>query len=88
MLSLRQVEDVCLLDGEATQCRFLAEEDNGSFYCLKHTLLQSKIDSEVAAWKQIQKSGGVDPNQGEKPIGDNCAGYVLLRHKKQGYDIP
>lgn len=87
MLSLKQITDKCLADNGAAECRFLADDDNGKFYCVKKTFRKSQIDKEVTEFKNKQKSLGVDPNGLTIPIGDNCAGYTFFRHKLQGYDV-
>lgn len=87
MLTLRQIEDVCLCNEMAAQCRFLAEDSKGNFYCVKHTAVKTPIDNEVREFKQKQKALGFDPTALGVPLGDNCKGYTFFRHKKQGYDV-
>lgn len=88
MLTLRQIEDVCLYNGGSGQCRFLAEDDKNKFYCIKQTSKRTAIDDEVIEFKKKQKSQGIDPNTLGIPLGDNCKGYTFFRHKSQGYDVP
>lgn len=91
MLSLKQLSDVCFVDGEASCCRYLDEEvdDNGNtFYlCKKLSPDQPIIDAEIIEFLKESKKQGVDPIQQGVPLGDNCAGYVILRTKLQGYDV-
>ncbi len=86
-LTLKQVQDKCLSGQGSGQCRFLAEGIQGDFYCIKLTGDRQKIDNEVSEYKKRQKAQGVDPLKQNIPIGDNCQGYILLKHKMQGYDL-
>jgi hypothetical protein len=88
MLTLKQVQDKCLYNKAADQCRFLAEDDKGNFYCIKHTHQKADIDKEVFEFKKNQRAKGIDPNTLSIPIGDNCKGYTFFRYKMQGYDLP
>ena len=87
-LTLKQITDVCRDGDGADQCRYLAEDDQGKFYCIKHTAKRSPIDVEVADFKKKQKSHGQDPAALGIPLGDNCKGYTFFRYKTQGYDVP
>lgn len=88
-LSLRQIEDVCMHGKGSSQCRFLAEDDSGTFLCLKKwSEKRNRIDREVNLWKKSVKAKNLDPASMDKPIGDHCQGYVFLLNKKQGYDVP
>jgi hypothetical protein len=89
MLTLKQVEDVCLYGSGAKECRFLAEDDtNGKFYCVKRIkALRSDIDIEVTEFIKQNKLRGIDPMQMSTPLGDNCSGYTFLKYKSQGYDL-
>lgn len=89
-LSLKQVQDICLVGSGADQCRYLAEDSsfNGKFFCLKQVAQQKpKIDAEVAEFIKKHNARGVDPHQMGLPLGNNCAGYIFLKHKLQGYDV-
>lgn len=86
MLTLKQVNDVCLRGQGSQQCRFLAEDNNG-FYCLKKTFRKDHINEEVDIFLERQKKNGIDPYSLGIPVGDNCSGYIFLRHANQGYDI-
>lgn len=91
MLTLAQINDVCLVNGGSSQCRFLAEDDRGNFYCIKKISKRNKIDLEVAEFEKKQRAQGraqgIDPHTLNIPIGDNCSGYVFFRHRRQGYDL-
>lgn len=87
-LTLRQVEDVCLVDEGSAQCCFLAENDLGKFNCLKLTSKRAGIEKEVAAFKKDEKAKGRDPKAADLPLGNNCKGYTFFRYKNQGYDMP
>jgi len=89
-LTLKQVQDICLLGAGSTQCRFLAEDElvDGKFYCLKLVAQQRpEIDREVADFIKKHKDRGVDPHSMGLPLSDNCGGYRLLKAKMQGYDL-
>jgi hypothetical protein len=86
-LTLKQVEDKCLLAKGSDQCRFLAEDNSGNFYCIKNTAARIGIDKEVDDFRKKQRAQGVDPDTTGIPLGDNCKGYIFFRHKMQGYDI-
>lgn len=88
MLSLKQLQDFCLLNNGSKQCRYLAEDESDSrkFYCLKKSPKSKDIDIEVEDFLQEMKRKGKDPKKENTPIGDNCSGFIILRHKEQGYD--
>lgn len=90
-LSQKQLQNVCLLFcGDHRQCRYL-EEDTTSWKwnCIKH-----KKSAKDAKDKEIEKfvcqcnMNGIDPKTKGVPLGDNCAGYPILRNIEQGYDKP
>lgn len=89
MLTLKQIQDVCLLSSGGDQCRFLAEDDsNGKFYCLKKdSQKRSAIDVEVKEFIKKHNDRGVDPHQMGVPLGDNCSGYIFLKYVPQGYNL-
>jgi len=90
MLTLKQVQDICMVGNGATQCRYLAEDEqvDGKFYCLKLVQQQKpEIDQEVADFVKKNKDRGVDPTTMGVPLGDNCGGYRFLKAKMQGYDL-
>ena len=82
-LTPRQVEDVCLLhhSDKSKTCRYLLQDDlQDKWYCQKFRPLEKeKIDNRL---EKIQNR-----NFGNIPSGDNCAGYPLLKHVDQGYDL-
>ena len=89
MLSKNHLKDVCLLDQNThMKCRYLAEDENdrGKFYCLKRSSKAKDIDMEVEDFLKEMQIKGKDPSKQNVPIGNNCSGYVILRHKEQGYD--
>lgn len=89
MLSRNHLLDVCLVNQNShIKCRYLAEDENdlGKFYCLKKSIRAKEIDLEVNDFLLDLKRRGRTPDQENVPIGNNCGGYVLLRHKEQGYD--
>jgi hypothetical protein len=90
MLTLKQVNDICLFGQASNQCRFLAEDNkiSGKFYCLKLIKQQKKeIDLEVDDFIKRYNAQGIDPNSTGFPLGDNCSGYLYMTSTLQGYDI-
>jgi len=87
-LSDKQLQDVCLIHGHprASQCRYLDVEDDACT-CKKLTSAKSDIDDEVDAYLQEMKAKNIDPYKQDAPVGDNCSGFLPLRHLTQGYDI-
>lgn len=88
-LSLKQLNDVCLVNGGTKRCRYLGEDelDPSKFYCLKQNAARrSEIDDEVKDFQATVKKRGQDPNAQGVPLGDNCKGYPILKHVVQGYD--
>lgn len=88
-LSLKQIQDVCLLGQGAAQCRFLGEDVDKKYYCLKlNQSSKSEINEEVDGnFIKPQRAKGVDPTTAGVPIGNNCSGYRILKVKMQGYDL-
>jgi hypothetical protein len=86
-LTLKQINDICMIDQGATQCRYLADDD-GKYFCLKLISGQkSEIDKEIKEFIKKHKDRGVDPNSMGLPLSNNCGGYRFLTAKMQGYDI-
>jgi len=88
-LSLAQLKDVCLLhrqDGK--RCRYLAQDelDGSKWYCLKKSGKKAEVDDETEDYIKESKKKGIDPRSQVIPLGDNCAGYPILKHITQGYD--
>ena len=89
-LSKDQVSDVWLLGQGTQQCRYLAEDDvvRNMFYCLKKSKdKKEKIDSEVSSLVKDLKRKGKDIDAQNIPVGNNCSGYIILKHIEQGYDV-
>ena len=93
MLSAKQQQDVCMIwCGAAQQCRY-AKPDKVSYnkwYCMKHRKKEKAvIDKQVSDFLADCRKQGIDPysnSMGSVALGDNCAGYPLLKHIEQGYD--
>ncbi|NDB86392.1 MAG: hypothetical protein EB127_27395 [Alphaproteobacteria bacterium] len=89
MLSKNHLKDVCLVDSSNhARCRYLAEDESerGKYYCLKKSSKAKDIDIEVQDFLMEMQMKGKDPKKQNVPLGNNCGGYVVLRHKEQGYD--
>lgn len=89
MLSLKQLDDVCLVSDKGSgRCRYLTQDevDPQKFYCLKLSPKSKKIDEEINSFIDTMKLKGRDPYAENLPFGDNCGGYPFLRHLQQGYD--
>lgn len=87
-LSLKQLDNICLWkSNDFRHCRYLATEDN-MWFCLKKSFRKAEIDEEINEEINSIKKKGNDPKKQGFPLGDNCQGYPILRHIKQGYDIP
>jgi len=90
MLSLKQLTDVCLCyEGTSERCRYLEQDDDdwSTFFCVK--LIPKKrddIDEQIDEFLEKCKKSGKDPEKENIPLGDNCKGYLKLRHAQQGYD--
>lgn len=91
MLSQNQLKDVCLKDLANDQtCRYLAQDelDTRKWYCQKKILKYKKgIDDKIDDFIDQCKKSKIDPTEEGAPLGDNCAGYPVLRHIEQGYDV-
>lgn len=89
MLSSKQLADICLAGtGSYKACRYLGQDDldENKFFCIKKTQKKILIDAEIDEYlRQCQKTGN-DPRKSNVPCGDNCQGYPILHHIKQGYD--
>lgn len=89
MLSLPQLNDVCMLHGGSNQCRYL-EMDNkayGKWHCKKQSPDARHLDDLVDEHIRTCRIDGVDPNTTNIPIADNCNGYPFLKDILQGYDV-
>ncbi len=80
-LSKNQVNNICLIGSGNATCRYLAVDDSdySKFHCLKH---KSEIKKKIDALINISSSKSTSI-----PIGDNCAGYPILKNIEQGYDV-
>lgn len=88
-LSLKQLNDVCLLNsGDYRRCRYLAQDDldSNKWYCMKLSAGKSEIDLEAHEFLEEMKRKMVDPKKQGAPLGDNCSGYPILKFIEQGYD--
>lgn len=89
MLSLRQVEDVCLFNQDTyKRCRYLAcDETTGDYHCLKLSSKAKEIDFEVDDFlNELNRKNKSFKNE-KLPVGNNCKGYIILKNKLQGYDV-
>ena len=89
-LSIPQLKDVCLLHSGAKQCRFLRidDVDPDKHYCMKKRPVERrKIDQKVNEFLSDCQKKRMDASKQNLPIGDNCTGYPVLKHKLQGYDV-
>lgn len=86
-LSLRQLEDVCLIDDDThKKCRYLAQDDLdlNKYYCTKKSSKRADIDAEVSLFISETIKRGGDPYSENIPLGDNCPGLPVLKHIEQG----
>lgn len=92
MLSKLQLSRVCLLHQGNKQCRYLDGDDNdyGKYQCKKLSPEKKIIDEEVANFLKDAKKQGVNPTKQGVPLGTGggCQGFVVLKTKLQGYDVP
>ena len=89
-LSQKQLEDVCLLHvGDSGTCRYLRSDETyyNTFCCMKlRPNEQKKIDLKIGQFVRDCRKKNVNPHSANVPLGDNCAGYPVLKHVQQGYD--
>jgi hypothetical protein len=88
-LTLKQVNDVCLIDGGHKECRYLEDDENmsGKFFCKKKSPDKKHIDDLVSEYLHECKVNGDDPIDGGVALGDNCGGYLCFKDIPQGYDV-
>jgi len=89
MLSLKQIQDVCLYkDNTYRKCRYLCNDelDSSKWFCLKLSGKGRQIDDEIDQYLDEMAKRNKDPKKDNLPLGDNCGGYPVLRHIEQGYD--
>jgi hypothetical protein len=89
MLSTKHLKDVCLAGSNSSEkCRYLAEDETepSKYYCLKKSSRAKDVDVELEDFINEMRKRGKDPSKENVPMGNNCSGYPILRHKEQGYD--
>ena len=89
MLSEKQLENVCLLNCKTYEkCRYLKQDENDytKFYCQKLMAEGRQLDKDLETFVELTTKFGKDPRKDNVPMGDNCSGYPVLKHIKQGYD--
>jgi len=89
MLSLKQLNDVCLVSSQShDRCRYLSQDENdpNKYYCAKLSSRRTEIDEEIDDYVREMRKMGRDPRQDNLPLGDNCGGYLYFRDLLQGYD--
>ena len=75
--------------GDHRMCRYLRDDGQryNTHYCIKlRSNDKKKIDSRVHDFVRECRKKGEDPNKHNVPLGNNCAGYPVLKHIQQGYD--
>lgn len=86
-LTLNQLEYVCLIDDKnGNKCRYLAYDQDGysdDWICLKKTSKKIKIDKEIESFMEQNKNYLITM-QDLPPLGDNCKGFPVMKHLKQG----
>ena len=87
MLSDKQVQNVCNVNGGPDCCRYLNERNDipqSGYYCMKmRPNTKEEIDDRIEAFLN-EKSNATS----EVPaMGDHCAGYPVLKLIEQGYDV-
>lgn len=88
MLTLLQVQNVCNAglwswppaNTSGKPCKYMATETNS-----KGNYVHMCTKLAPAEFAKIQKNS---PGYGGTRTGDNCGGYIYLKHKRQGYDVP
>lgn len=88
-LSINQINNVCLCNAGNKTCRYLYNDDldDSKWFCHKlRPIEKTKIDHAIEEFLEDCKKRKINPNKLNKPLGDNCDGYLLLKHIKQGYD--
>ena len=84
-LSNKQVTNVCLEGHGSKKCKFLNfEELDQKYYCMKLTWERKNIEKNTSAYIMNCKIKKINPHDLNKPIGDNCDGFLFLRNLEQG----
>ena len=90
MLSKLQLENICMCNAKDSRtCKYLADDDVvfGRYYCFKQRPVEkANIDTILNKYIKDCESKGTDPFDSNIPLGDNCAGYPVLKYIEQGYD--
>ena len=89
-LSLKQLQDVCLLYDQEGQCRYLRQDVQtyDKWYCVKQKKIEkAKVDNKVDEMMLDCAQKGIDPSDTGVPFNDNCDGYPILKYVEQGYDV-
>lgn len=90
MLSKNQVEKVCLAYSGHKACRYLLyDRQTGEHLCVKKVeVFKEDIDKRVDKHIERAKTNNQNLITLGRGIGDNCDGYLYLKNKQQGYDVP
>lgn len=88
MLSKKQLNDVCLINGGSQHCCYRVDSKGVHFCVKKSPVLKKKVDERVRKYLEDCAKNGTDPYASNFQLGNNCPGYPLLRNIEQGYDIP
>jgi len=65
--------------GDHRECRYIREEEDGTFNCCKLRPNEKiKIDQKIDEFLRECKTKGVDPYGTDSPLGDNCQGHLIL----------
>jgi hypothetical protein len=69
---------------------FFIYDDDGNIVhiCKKKSPFKKVVDEELVEFLTDCKNNSQDPYKQGVPLGDNCGGYVVLKSKAQGYDVP
>jgi hypothetical protein len=90
MLSKKHVEDRCLAYSGHKACRYLLyDRITGTYLCVKKVdAFKEDIDKRVEKHIERAKANNQDLITLGRGIADNCDGYLYLKNKQQGYDVP
>lgn len=89
MLSLKQINNVCLVNQGSQQCRYLEhdQKDYKKCYCKKQSADKVLLDEITEEHIQECKKNKTNPTAAGDPLGDNCQGFPFLMDVLQGYDV-
>jgi len=88
-LSQNQIKNVCMCNAGSKTCRYLYNDDldESKWICQKlRPIEKAKIDNSIEEFVQDCKKRKLNPNKLNRPLGNNCEGYLILRNIRQGYD--